>query len=272
MRIIRPAISIPIFPPMIPMQKRAPNAFHAHAGTAVIIAVSVGLYAIATDFTKSLDPVLFPGVATIARTLVASMPKLLECLGSSMLLLIPGCLLGGLFGIGLGVVIALHPSLLKACRPVIFSLAPIPPSMLTPYFIAVMSTFYEASLSILFLGVFWPTLAGTIDGISLIDSKYLDNARVLELKGFKKLFLVILPAASPMILSGVQTGLNFAFILLTVAEMFATNSGLGYFVQYYADFSDYARVIAGILFTAFVFVIIMAAFERMKKRLLFWCR
>ena len=82
--------------------------------------------------------------------------------------------------------------------------------------------------------------------------------------------MVILPAASPLILSGAATALNFAFILLTVAEMFATDSGLGYFIQYYADFSDYARVIAGLLFTVVVFFSIMLAFDRFRRRVLFW--
>ena len=104
----------------------------------------------------------------------------------------------------------------------------------------------------------------------MIDQKYLDNAKVLELSGIQMLVTVILPAASPMILAGAGTALNFAFILLTVAEMFATNSGLGYYIQYYADFSDYARVLGGLLVTIFVFVSIMTGFDALKKRVLFW--
>ena len=52
--------------------------------------------------------------------------------------------------------------------------------------------------------------------------------------------------------------------------MFATDSGLGHFVQYYADFSDYARVIAGLLVTMAVFVAIMLVFDRFKRKMLFW--
>lgn len=104
----------------------------------------------------------------------------------------------------------------------------------------------------------------------MIEQKYLDNAKVLGFTGWKLLFYIIIPAASPMIFAGMGTALNFAFILLGIAEMFATTSGLGYYIQYYADFSDYARVLAGLLFTTVVIVTIMVLFDRLKKKTLFW--
>lgn len=232
--------------------------------------IALLLYELFTDVYPVLDKILFPGLSKIISAFVASMPRLVESFFSSMSLLIPGYFLAALSGIVLGVLIAMTPKLNKTLRPIIFALNPIPPSMLTPYLIAVMPTFYISSVAVIFVGCFWPFLTGTINGITLIDQKYLDNAKVLELKGVKKLFFVILPGAAPMILSGAGTALTFSFILLTVAEMFATDSGMGHFIQYYADFSDYARVLAGLLFTTIVFVAIMFAFDRFKKKMLFW--
>lgn len=241
-----------------------------YAGTVLIIGFLLGAYTLLTDVFGILDKLLFPGPAAIFTALLNSLPRLLESLGSSLALLIPGYTLAACCGIGLGIVIAMRPRLNRAFRPVIFSLSPVPPSMLVPYLIAVMPTFYLSSTAVIFVGCFWPFLNATISGITLIDQKYLDNAKVLELKGLKKLIFVILPAASPLILAGAGTALTFSFILLTVAEMFATDSGMGYFIQYYADFSDYARVLAGLLFSGAVFVSIMFLYERLKKKALFW--
>ena len=130
--------------------------------------------------------------------------------------------------------------------------------------------YFTALISGVVIGCFWPILTGTINGIILIEQVYLDNANVVEFKGIKKMMYVILPASAPHILSGAATALNFSFILLVIAEMFATSSGMGYFVQYYADFSDYARVIGGLLFTALVVVVIKYGFECIKHRILFW--
>ena len=58
-----------------------------------------------------------------------------------------------------------------------------------------------------------------------------------------------------------------SFIILTIAEMFGASSGMGYFIQYYSDFSQYHYVLAGIIFNSIIIVMIMAGFELLKKRL-----
>lgn len=241
-----------------------------YRSTLLIVALLVVAYTLATDVYGVLNKVLFPGPSHIARAWVEALPRLIDSFFSSMALLIPGYFGAAFFGIGLGMLIGLNPKANQALKPIIFALTPLPPSMLTPYLIAIMPTFYISSVAVIFIGCFWPFLSGTISGIMLIDQKYLDNAEVLELRGLKRLMIVILPAAAPLIFAGAGTALNFAFILLTVAEMFATDSGMGYFIQYYADFSDYGRVIAGLLFTALVFVSIMLVFDRLRKKMLFW--
>jgi NitT/TauT family transport system permease protein len=67
-------------------------------------------------------------------------------------------------------------------------------------------------------------------------------------------------------------GLAFSFVLLTVAELFGANAGLGRFVQYYADFADYPRMVAGILYTGGVTFLIMSLLEALRKRCVFWIR
>lgn len=228
------------------------------------------IYELATDVYRLLDPVLFPGFLKIIPKFKDSLPKLWKSLFSSSRLLIPGYFGAAFTGIFLGVLIGITPVVNKNLKPIIFALNPIPPSMMTPYLIAIMPTFYVSSVAVIFIGCFWPFLIGTINGIVLIDQKYLDNSKVLEIKGIKKLFNIILPAAAPSILAGARTALNLSFILLAIAEMFATTSGLGYFIQYYADFSDYARVISGLIFMGCFVVIVMLLFEKLKNKILFW--
>jgi len=83
---------------------------------------------------------------------------------------------------------------------------------------------------------------------------------------------VVFPAALPNIFSGMAVGLALAFILLTVAELFGANQGLGRFVQYYADYADYPRMVAGILYTGMVTFAAMALLDFVKRRVLFWVR
>ena len=59
-------------------------------------------------------------------------------------------------------------------------------------------------------------------------------------------------------------------MMLAVAEMFGAKAGLGFFVQYYADFAEYGRVLGGILFMSTVVVMIMTVFDRIQRRVLYW--
>ena len=246
------------------------SLFRGYGGTVAIVVAVFIAYELATDVTGSLDSMFFPGFSKIIPKMYDSRELLLESLISSMKLLIPAYLIAFVSGVVLGVIIGTHPKVNKNLKPIIFALTPIPPSMLTPYLIAILPTFYLSSVAVIFIGCFWPVLSGTINGIVMIEQVYLDNSDVLELSGIKKMFYIILPASAPHIFSVATTALNFSFILLCVAEMFATSSGLGYFVQYYADFSDYARVIGGLIVTAIVVVVIKCLFEIVKKKVLFW--
>lgn len=236
----------------------------------LLVALLVALFEIATDLSGWLEPVLFPGLSRVLPELQRSAPKLLQGLGSSLWLLVPSYLLALVLGIGGGLLIGTSTALRETLMPVIRGLNPIPPTMLIPYAIAVLPTFWLSSAFIIFAGAFWPILMGTIHGVLLLEKRYLDNARTLGLRGFRLLRKVILPGALPLIFSGAGMALVFSFILLTVAELFGAKSGMGHFIQYYADFSDYPKVLAGMIFMSLVIVLIMELFDFVQRRALHW--
>jgi NitT/TauT family transport system permease protein len=149
-----------------------------YSGTILIVLGAVLFYELATDVNQWLEPVLFPGLSKIIPLFFASLPKLFEGLKSSLGLLIPGFLGAASLGIILGLLIGLNPKVHKNLKPIIYALNPIPPTLFTPYAITLLPTFWHSSVFIIFVGCFWPILNGTINGIVLIDQKYLDNAKL----------------------------------------------------------------------------------------------
>lgn len=236
----------------------------------MIVAIGILVYEALTDGLGIADPTLFPGIPKVAAALYKSRQLLWEGMVSSLGLLIPSYLFALIIGVAGGLTIGWHRSLRENLVPLFHGLSPIPPNLYTPYAIALLPTFWLSSTSIIFIGCLWPILMSTIQGVVLIEEKYLDNARTLGLKGFKLLRKVILPAALPLIFSGAGTSLIFSFILLTVAEMFGVKSGLGFFVLYYADFFDYARVLAGMFVMSLLIMCIMGLFTVIQQRMLFW--
>lgn len=238
-----------------------------------IVLILIGLvitYELLTDVFTILDPVLFPGFSEIFPRFVSHYGKLLEGLISSLGLLVPAYVLATVTGISLGVLIGLKKLLRKNITPFINGFSAIPATLLTPFAIHIFPTFRSASVFIIFLGAFWPTLGTTVSAVMTIDKRYLENASTLEIAGVEKLFRVILPAASPTILSGCTIALKFSFVMLVVAEMFGATSGMGYFVQYYSDFARFDLVITGFIFMSIILVGIMYLFDLMKSKMLRW--
>jgi NitT/TauT family transport system permease protein len=243
-----------------------------YLGSILIIAGIFVVYWLVTDVAHLLDPLIFPGPGKIFRALLASRKLLWRGFLSSMRLLFPSLSVAVLLAVGIGTVVGLSERLKRLFMPIFRALNPIPPTMLIPYAIAIFPTFWLSSASVITVGVFWPVLRSTINGIIFLEPRWIDNARCLNLKGAKLVFKIILPGAMPSIFSGIESGLIMSFILLTVGEIFGARAGLGYFVQYYADFAEYDRVIAGMFVLSAVVVIIMFIFDRIKGRILHWTK
>src|ERR1035437_10223275 len=121
----------------------------AYAGTVSLIVLAVALFELATDVTGLLEPVLFPGFIRIIPAFGAAFPQLLEGLVSSFGLLLPSYLLALILGISLGLFIGYRPGLKKMLMPIFRGISPIPPTMLIPYAISILPTFWLSSAFII---------------------------------------------------------------------------------------------------------------------------
>ena len=227
---------------------------------------------IAAEYFPLGDNPLIPAPQITARAFWESLPELWQGTLSSFSILIPGFLLAALLGIVFGITVGSSSRLQRIFFPFARVAAPVPPTVYIPYAIAILPTFKLSAIFVVFIGAFWPIFQNAAAGAHALEERYRDNAKILGLGGFEYHWKVVLPAALPHIFSGMGVGLGFSFILLTVAELFGANAGLGRFVQYYADFADYPKMVAGILYTGFVTYLAMTGLDAIKRRALFWHR
>ncbi len=190
----------------------------------------------------------------------------------SFLILVPGYLLAVFTGIFWGILVGSTGWLQRAFNPFAKVAAPIPPTIFIPYAIALLPTFRTSAIFVVFIGAFWPIFISTASGAAAVPARYRDDARILALSRAEYLWRVVFPASLPQSFTGMGVGLALSFILLTVAELFGANAGLGRFVQYYADFADYPKMVAGIVYTGLITFVSMELLERIKRRALFWVR
>ncbi|HVJ06649.1 MAG TPA: ABC transporter permease [Candidatus Saccharimonadales bacterium] len=253
--------------------QRWPRALrlHGHEGVLFIVGVVLVWQFISSAIHFS-GKYLFPSPLLTVKTLWASLPELLLGTGYSFVILLPSLALAIAFGVVWGLLVGTTPALNRMFSPFARFTSPVPPTIYIPYAIALLPTFRMAAGFVVFIGVFWPVFLNTANGATAVPQHYRDNARILGLRKLEYLRRVAFPATLPHIFSGIGVGMVFAFIMLTVAELFGASNGLGRFVQLYADYADYPRMVAGILYTGVVVWISMEILERIKKRALFWLK
>jgi NitT/TauT family transport system permease protein len=215
---------------------------------------------------------LLPAPLTVAAALWDSLPELWKGTVSSFFILVPGYALALFSGVTLGLVAGIVPRLGRAFFPFAKVVAPVPPTVYIPYAIAVLPTFHLSAMFIVFIGAFWPIFQNAAAGAQAVEARHRDNARVLGFTRVETLLRVTFPASLSHIFAGMAVGLGFSFILLTVAELFGANAGLGRFVQYYADMADYPRMVAGIVYTGVITWLAMTGLDALRLRVLFWQR
>jgi NitT/TauT family transport system permease protein len=151
----------------------------------------------------------------------------LKSLGSSLEHYIIGVVLGGLLGIAVGLMVALSDKFAAFQEWTARLLRPIPPIAWIPFAIVWFGITHTAAAFMIAVGVFWLNYFATLSAVLSVDRKYFELAQAYRHVGFvDRLFKIILPAASPGILSGVRSGFGQGWMLVVAAELFGI-AGMG---------------------------------------------
>ncbi len=139
--------------------------------------------------------------------------------------------LGWALGTGLGLVVgtavALVPSVQEWQSIVVRVLRPIPPLAWIPFAIIWFGINRRSAAFIISIGVFWINYFAAVGAIGAVDEGLVDVARVFgHGRFFSRVFRVVLPAASPGIVTGVRTGLGQGWMTVVAAELFGIE-GIG---------------------------------------------
>jgi NitT/TauT family transport system permease protein len=112
----------------------------------------------------------------------------------------------------------------------------------------------------------------TVVGVRAVDNIYIRAAKNLGASPYVMFTKVILPAATPYILSGVRIGIGTGFICMIVAEMIAVNSGLGYRILEAREYFWSDKIIAGMFTIGLLGLAIDTVVSRLNNYLLRWHR
>ena len=84
-------------------------------------------------------------------------------------------------------------------------LRPVPPPVMIPVAMLFFGLEDEMKIFVIFFSCAWPILLNTLDGARNVDRVLLNTARTFGLSQWKIIWNVILPAASPQIVTGIES-------------------------------------------------------------------
>lgn len=230
----------------------------------------LALWEFSTTKISNANVMLYPIPENVFAIYFSDWKKIITGIGSSMYLLLTGFLTAVLMGITLGMIAGWFTRIREAVFPIAKVISPIPPIIYTPYAVALLPSFQLASIFVIFSSIFWSVFISMILSVSTIDRKLLESAKTLNVKSTTMLWNILLPYCLPQVMKGLPISIANAFMVLTAAEMIGATSGLGWFVKYYSDFSDYTRVIAGIILIGFVVSVINLLIASIERILIRW--
>jgi NitT/TauT family transport system permease protein len=125
-----------------------------------------------------------------------------------------------------------------------------------------------STVLIIFIGASFPILLSTIQGVKNIPVEYLESSRTLGAKKFFLMFKVIIPAALPLIVTGLRIGLGIGWMCLVAAEMMpGSNCGLGYLIWYAYELLRADIIVAGMIVIGLIGFLMDRCFRLFEQRL-----
>jgi ABC-type nitrate/sulfonate/bicarbonate transport system permease component len=236
-----------------------------------LIAVLLGLWELASRMAW-VDPLTVPPVSTIFTSLwdSAVSGQLWEAVGPTLRRLLTGLALAVVVGIVVGLLMGTIPMAYRLLEPLTEFIRPIPSSAYIPVAILFLGLGDEMKVTVIFLACLFPVLLNTYAGVRAVDRVLVDTGRTFGVLGLTAVWRIVLPAATPSIMTGIRVSLGISLIVAVIAEMLAGDSGVGYLILDSQRTFQVAQVFAGIFTLGVLGYSLNAGFLRVEQRLLRW--
>ncbi len=154
--------------------------------------------------------------------------------------------------------------------PIISVGFPMPKIAFLPIIILWLGVYDVSKISIVVFDAIFPVVTATLAGIAAVEKELLWSARNMGASERQIMWQIVLPAAMPQILTGLQVALPISLIVAIIAEMVMSGYGLGGAMMGASRFANSPGVFAGIVEIAVVGYALIKAMAFMRRRLLVW--
>jgi NitT/TauT family transport system permease protein len=261
--------------PAAPRPKRAsPNLQRIVSGVVGSAAVFLALELL-TRVSKLSEDYLPHATSVAVRLLkLLAEPDFLVDALSTLCVWAAGLAAATVVGVAVGTCMGLSKTAYRIGSPVVSLMRPIPSVCIIPLAILVMGQGFAMKFTLAGYATIWPILINTIYGIRSVDPVGVDTARCFGLSRSAVLRRVVLPAAAPMIFTGIRISASIGLVVVVSTELLAaTQSGLGSFIfRVSSSGGSMDAMLAGAAFAGIIGVAINTTLRALDDRWFGWRR
>jgi len=151
-------------------------------------------------------------------------------------------------GIALGYLISRSQYLIRVFEPLMAGIYSVPIILFLPLYVLFFGLGPASKIALGTTISFFPIVLSTIAGFGYVDRMYVVAARSMGASNFQLFRHVLLPAAMPVILTGLRMGFTVALLSILGSETIASLAGLGHKIVHLAEAMEMARMFAYIVF------------------------
>lgn len=192
----------------------------------------IGLWQIVTSLTL-IQPFLLPPPIRVLEEFqkVINNGTLWKHTSVTLGQVIPGLAIGVFAGMSLGYLIAKNRFIEALIAPIVVAFQAVPVVAYAPLLVVWFGSGGQSKIITCALIVFFPMLMNTVTGIRNVPKDLRDLMHVYRANHWQLFRSLELPAAMPILLTGLKTSATLAVIGSVVGEFIVANAGLGMYIN-----------------------------------------
>jgi ABC-type nitrate/sulfonate/bicarbonate transport system permease component len=181
-----------------------------------------------------------------------------------------GFVIAAVGGVALGLAMSRNALTRWFFDPIVSIGFPMPKIAFLPVVMLWLGVFDISKITMIVFDAIFPVVAATVIAIQGVERELIWSARNMGAGQRELLWQVVLPAALPTIMTGLQVALPLSLIVAVVTEMLMGGYGLGGAMMTASRFANSVGVFAGIVEIAVVGYALVKIMAVIRRRLLIW--
>jgi len=169
-------------------------------------------------------------------------------------------------GIALGYLISRSQYSIRVFEPLFAGIYSVPIILFLPLFVLFFGLGPASKIALGVTTSFFPLVLNTIAGFGYVDRVFVLSARSMGASETQLFRWVLLPAAFPVILTGLRIGFTVALLSILGSETIASLAGLGHRIVHLAEGMDIARMFAYITFAVAIALLLNTVVSTLEAR------